>query len=258
MKKQRLDASSLELADAIIARDEQRKQILAQFETALDKLKNKQDPLAHCVSRLENISRDAEIQMFYFGGFPRDLWLGQEPRDVDIVCNDIHEERFKEATRANFIRQNRFGGMKLDFQGIEVDAWAIANTQPFIDEGNLLTCPHLLPEITFLPVESIVLEVYAPNAERLYWEKGFFKACEEKVLELQNPRNTSPDLHLVRLAHLQKKLGWRIGDSLRRFVQYRLPRTTPARLAELHQSHYGTPINPKDLYSAIERLIKLK
>lgn len=227
---------------------------IAKFEYLLSKLKSEETPLARCVRNLERISAENEIQLFYLGGFPRDLWLEMAPRDVDLVYWSFSEPRFMKSVKGNFVKRNRFGGLKLDFEGIEVDAWALESTRPFIDSGEVLTCPHILPEITFFTVESIVLEVYAPEAKRLCWSKGFFESCEKKILEIQNPRNAYPDLQLVRTYNLRKRLGWEVGEKLKGFISYNLNNTTPENLGEIYRSHYGLDINPKELYSYLEVL----
>lgn len=228
---------------------------LDRFESLIESTRSRGDSLGGAVKYLESISKEQEIQLFYFGGFLRDLWLGFPPRDIDIVFNKISERRFTDVVQKRIIRKNRFGGLKLNFKGTDIDAWPIEDTNSFSLEQVLPKSVNHLPSTVFFNVESIVLEVYTPVGSRWGFEKGFFKACEEKTLDLINPNNPFVDLQLARTYQLQRKLNWKIDENLRTYLEKNLPNSDGEKLSRVYQEHYGIKIDPKEIYLSIRKLI---
>lgn len=234
---------------------------LEKFESLIEKVKQEDSSLGRCINYLENLSSKNLVQLFYFGGFLRDLWLGKVPRDIDIVFSSIPEEYFSYLVENHFVRKNRFGGLKLKIEDTEVDAWIIEKTEGFVRSG-YHGGPHRLPETTFFNVEGIVLEVWAPEKyARWGWEQGFFKACEDKIIEIQSTQGAYPTpyplLQLARTHNLHEKLGWKIGHRLKQFTKNNLNKTSPSELAEIYQYNYNREINPIKIYKSLEELANL-
>jgi|SRR3989344_5791873 len=228
---------------------------LARFEKLIREAKKKDDKFSRCINYLEMLSAQNQIQLFYVGGFLRDLWLGLKPRDIDIIFNSLSQRSFEFAVNNKIVRRNRFDGLKLNIYGVNVDAWPIEKTWTFENNYVLPKSINRFPETTFLTVESLALEVYAPFDSRQGFEKGFFKACKEKVLELQRPENPFPNLQLIRTYSLQKKLEWKVGLNLREFIKRQLETVNPNELATLYEEHYNKKINGQTLYNSIRNLI---
>lgn len=227
----------------------------ARFEYLLKKLKQEKNSLSKCIRFLEDMSRQNYLQLFYFGGFLRDLWLEFTPRDIDIVFNKVDEKQFEYLTEEYFISKNRFGGLKLEIEGVNVDAWPIQYTWTFAKEKILPKSINHLPETTFFSIDSIVLEVYAPNERRWGWEQGFFEACETKTLEIQQHENPFPALQLVRAYELSNHLGFKAGENLKEYIKSNLDKTNPSELSNTYEKHYGNSINPIELYIRLEKLV---
>ncbi len=228
---------------------------LEKFESLLLEAKTQESKLGNCVRYLEHTSQQEELQMFYVGGFLRDLWLAREDtRDIDIMFNVLTKNRFERALKDKIVRRNRFGGLKLDIEGMLVDAWPVEETYSFAQREILPAAVSVFPSTTFFTVESIVLEVYAPDERRWGWENGFFAACENKELEVQNYQNPFPHLQLVRAHTLHEKLTWSIGQKLAHFIKAHLPKYTAEELAHTYHEHYGIKIKPAALYTSLENM----
>lgn len=229
---------------------------LDKFEYLLEKVKKQGGKLARCISDLEKISSDNELNMFYFGGFLRDLWLGNTPRDIDIVLNSYSEELFDKLIREHKIGSNRFGGFRLDFEGIRVDAWPVHRTYAFANSLVLPSSINRLPETTVFNAEGIVLEVYPAQNVRLGWERNFFEACESRTLEMQGyTKILFPDLQIVRAYEIQKNLGWSVGPALREFIRHNLSNHRAEELATVYKNHYEKDISAGEIYSRVKKLV---
>jgi len=218
--------------------------------------------------------------LYYVGGFLRDLWLGLEPRDIDVMFHENCTKLIERTFACYSPQKNRFGGMKLNIQGVPMDMWAVERTLYFQawqsptdpvpeDRTPLIPCLPNFPKTTFFTVESAVFEVFreqdslVEGAVRLGWEHGFFDACERKVLDIQvlamrdrGGNVLCPEFQVVRTYGLQKRLGWILGDNLKRFLQEQLPKTSPCQLAEIYCAHYGFHIDGKKLYAELEELMQ--
>lgn len=255
--REKLNILSLEEAIARVEKANCASARLARFESLIAKTKMRKDPLGKCINYLENLSKEEEMQIFYVGGFLRDLWLGRDARDVDIVFNIINKYRFEQMMEKNVVKRNRFGGLKLDIEGMSVDAWPVEDTHSFLTREFLPSSINIFPATTFFTAESIVLEAYAPQGKRWGWEKDFFDACAKKELEIQNSVTPFPTMQLARTYNLTRKLGWKVGRKLTEFIDVNLPKYKPTELAEQHRLHYGTSVDANLIYQSLKCMRKL-
>ena len=216
------------------------------LERKLQQFKFTTPSFLSAINYLENLSQKHELPIYYFGGFLRDIYLGLEPRDIDIIFNKTSRYQFEDLVADKVMKRNRFGGYKLNIAGITVDAWIIQDTNYFgpwsspsqdypLDREAILPTIFNMPKTTFFNVESIVLEVYRTNdldynfedsSCSLGFEHNFFNSCDKKVIEIQDyalfnqkPVTPFPQLQIIRTYNLQQKLSWRIGEKLKQFLK---------------------------------------
>lgn len=188
---------------------------------------------------LQNICRENLLAAYFFGGVCRDCWNSQEPRDIDVVVDDGFWETFLKKLGNIPTRTNRFGGLKLTLHGMNVDLWMASNTWAFQHSGTNLRSPTVLPETTFLNIESVVALIWHPE-EPWVFQKGFFRAMESQTLEIQNPENPSPALCIARARRFLASGNWKKGESLTHFETYHKSLgLTETDIQTASQKHYG-------------------
>jgi len=224
-----------------------------RFNSLIEKRKNLDDPLGRCLTCMEEICQSQQVQLFYFGGLLRDLWLGFEPRDVDIVSHHSMDA-LNDAFSGHPLSYNRFGGMKLFIEGINVDLWKVEDTHYFKENDFPLPCIHLLPNTVFFNLESIVYEVHGGDGYRLGWENGFFEGCENKTIDSISQVNPFPELQLARTYHLHEKLNWNLGENLKKYIQSTLPGCDKEKIHREYVSRYGTILSLNRIVSGLDEL----
>lgn len=209
---------------------------------------------------LRKLLAEEMIPAYFFGGVCRSLWDNQNPRDIDMVVDDVLWDKFKHAITKRIdleknpsqMRYNRFGGLKFSLLSendpeatLTIDAWPISQTWAFANQISGPSSPTLLPETTLINVESIVALIWHPddqdpNMEPWIFEKGFFDAMQSRTLEIQNEHTPDPALCIARIKKFEKQ-GWKIGESVQAFLDHH--RATPAGSDEAvklaTQKHYG-------------------
>src|SRR6266481_4621924 len=92
---------------------------------------------------------------FLFGGIPRgilDDGNRYRPRDLDLVFDDEHFDYFESAFEHCVERKNSYGGLRLNIQGMAVDAWRLSATWAFREGLVQQASFERLPYTTFLNV----------------------------------------------------------------------------------------------------------
>lgn len=233
-----------------------------KLEESLDKLKLDNPAIGKCIDYLEELSKSQKISMFYVGGFVRDLWLGEKPRDVDIVLfYSFLEEQFKYVTKEYLKGENSFGGLKLNIEGIEVDVWSADKTYAFTKKDSIffpLNVISNLPKATFFNIDGMVLEVYAPDNKRLFWESDFFDALKNETLEMQimeTIQTSEPwyaKLQIVRAYNFKERFNnWSIGTNLQNYISSWLPKLEIDDLTNLYEKRYGVESDKQVLYAGL-------
>lgn len=120
--------------------------------------------------------------------------------------------------------KNRFGGLKFELQGTQIDAWPISQTWAFTSGQSLPDSPTILPETTLLNIESVVCLLWHPE-EPWVFEKGFFEGMETRTLEIQNPATIYPVHCLERIQKYLDSGTWKAGESVTLFQEYWKQRT---------------------------------
>lgn len=181
--------------------------------------------------------------VYAFGGTPRgvhDTGSIYRPRDLDLVFEDDHFEHFASAYEKFIQRKNSFGGIKLKYHNIVIDAWPLSATWAF-REG-LVPNPswESLPATTFLNVDGIIIE-FAPKVlkRRKVHECGFFEGWNFKTLDINLERNPLPSICVARTLTISKNFGFVISPRLALYLYEMLEKISPFYIEKAQKKHYG-------------------
>lgn len=170
-----------------------------------------------------NVCRNEGWTPAIFGGCIRDLFLGLEPRDVDIVVKYTSFDKLKKRFSHFADKEHTtLGGLRLTTNSrtvIKVDIWAIQDTVTCAPLG-LFPSFFTLPFTSLLNTDGIIVEpekfVYTGNAPN----NSFYHAFENKFLELNNTNysHASEDYINGKLLNTVNKLNetWTLGPNLKR------------------------------------------
>ena len=181
--------------------------------------------------------------VFVFGGVPRgvfDLGLRYRPRDLDVVFDDEHFGFFESAFERYIVRRNNYGGLRLRFRDILIDAWPLSSTWGFREGFVRGPSFEKLPRTTFLNIDGIIIEAAARKGrKRRIYESGFFSGWTQRILDINLRENPFPGICVARTLHLAKRFGFRLSHRLAMYVWEMLSRESFAELERSQMMHYG-------------------
>lgn len=214
------------------------------------------------VTALREIREDArknQWEAFLFGGVPRTFWISgpsARVRDFDLVFRDDAFVELSEVYSKRILRTNRFGGIKMEINGIDIDAWPLSSTWAF--RQGLVTQPSFenLPRTTFLNIDSIAVELAPTRGKpRRLFEFGFFRALRNQMLEICLKANPFPELCAIRSLRLSATLGFGFSTDLARYVLEIIEAGSVDVLREIQLQHYGRIwCDRDDLFTFASRL----
>ena len=196
------------------------------------------------IPELLNIIRENKWIAFSFGGIPRgllDSGSKYQPRDLDLVFDDNHFLRFAEVFRDCIIRRNSFGGLKMFYGGVYIDAWPLSSTWAFRTGLVKNVSFETLPSTTFLNIDGIIVEavpIKRFKARRIY-EHGFFCGLTKSLLDINMIENPHPEICFTRTLHIAKKFGFRITHRLAVYLWEMFEKHPILKLQEAEKKHYG-------------------
>ena len=220
--------------------------IKARISEAVSQLRANRSDLHLFLQSLESRGEVAIV-----GGACRDWAVGASPRDLDIVV-DYSDPCLQEAVRAKTTSWsvNRFGGIKVDMDGLQLDVWALRTSWPYrrypwpIPNASL---KHF-PMTTFYNIDAVA---YRLNDGELF-ENGFVQGMRSKRLSLIFADNPFPALCLARAAVLIKKYQLSLDESLIDFFcETVLGQLSVLDLKEALLSHYGPTVSLEEVLSAL-------
>lgn len=221
--------------------DAQRSQRLARLRAATSRYLRQREVRA--ASLVRTVSESGWVA-YLFGGVPRGLDR-QGPsyvaRDLDLVFRDDHFEAFQRSFSRSVVRQTRFGGVHLNVEGLEIDAWPLSSTWAFRERHVLYASFESLPKTTFLNADGIVVEFGPrPGHPRRIYRDGLDKLEDSQELEIELEANPFPALCVVRSLKLSS--DWQIPMGAR-LVEYCLKTMATLPLEaflEVQTRHYGS------------------
>ena len=169
---------------------------------------------------IETIERE-RWRAVIFGGVIRDLAVfgpTERPRDVDIVLAGASTHEIERIFGAWIVRRTRFGGVRLRVDKWMFDIWDVSSTWG-INQLGLDPNFGELPKTTFLNVEAVAAEISAnPGRERKIYSSVFFKALEERIVNINFEENPFPALCVVRSLITAARLDFDIGRALAEYI----------------------------------------
>jgi len=190
-----------------------------------------------------NLLRSKDWTAFSFGGVPRgilEVKTKYRPRDLDLVFDDKAFSEFEEAFASTIQRRNSYGGLKLKFNGLDIDAWPLSATWAFrhglVKDVSFRTLPHT----TFLNIDGIVIEANPKKgkARRIY-EAGFFDGWINNILDINLIENPHPEICFARTLHISKRFGFKISHRLAKYLWEIFESSSIIELQEAEKKHYG-------------------
>ncbi len=154
--------------------------------------------------------------VYIFSGVIRNFLLGESlNRDIDIVICGIDRIKLTIESLSGFeIRQNSFGGYKLNSCCIDVDIWGLENTWT-IATKNLRRNPYTLVNTAFFNFSSIV---YDFNKQRFIYNDKFVDFYTNKTIDVVNPLNPDKALCIVNTMYYSIKYNLGIRYDLCKWI----------------------------------------
>jgi hypothetical protein len=186
------------------------------------------------------------IQYSYgvFGGAVRSWITGRKPRDIDIAINC---ERFQlEELLEDFkSEQNRFGGFKLNENGVIFDMWPLNETWALKNAQVDFTFDNLARYASY-NLDCIVL---TDSLETI--DIGYSKAMKEGFVEVNYEPNPIAMYNALRGLRLCKVYNLKAGQSLKDYVVKYVDTDTKKFIVEKkYRDQYGE--DPRTLWELVK------
>lgn len=210
----------------------ERSNILCLFDLWMDS-----NARAH---RTLSLFRDMEWTFAVFGGVLRDLYYHgpvAQPRDIDIVVDSAGREEIAQSLRTHIQKENRFGGIKVEIEGVELDIWSLRDTWGLKLQNLEPTFENLI-RTTFFNVESIAV-VFTPGRSKRIVEDGFFSGISKTELDIVLEKNPYPALCVVRAFEYHERLGLSFSDRLLHYLYEYTSILSEDEIAHAWTKHYG-------------------
>ena len=143
-------------------------------------------------------------EAYLFGGAPRDVVFGARKyvHDLDIFVSGIIDVD-RVAQFSSFVRYNNFGGLRLYVAKIEVDAWELQKSYPFVRKlSPHVSAMNLLNSVCF-STDGVAVSLKTGRSLRT---EAFEKSLRCKLLDFMRPPQDVNPLIAARVARLVLKL----------------------------------------------------
>lgn len=210
--------------------------VASKIQSAITELRQKDFLFDQLFRQLETL--DGLTEIYVVGGTSRDVYLGKEFRDVDLMIDalaDGFDVLNVQLSAPSMVSRNQFGGLKIKTDTSSVDLWTVKKTLAFRDLGAVPSA-QLFPKTTFLDIDSLVVGLISGSV----YEHGFFNAVASKTIELNWVRSKGLHYNILRSFRIAKRHGFAIGPKLAEFVLAAMDRgVSPEQLTEVQHKIYG-------------------
>ena len=180
-----------------------------------------------------------------FGGAVRDWIVGKTPRDIDIVI-DCSTKSLSLLDRYKGVK-NKFGGYKLQVDGIEFDIWSLENTWALKNDAKFEKKLATIPFTAFLNLDAIA---YRLDSQEIY-ENGFQRAMTSKLLDIMYEPNPYPYLCVSKALCALSKYELSASDNLKRYVEEQKSRGYNKKSFEKYNEMAGINFNYEECLKRI-------
>lgn len=198
-------------------------------------------------AEFDNSLQQLDAPTFLFGGFPRLIARGGDPktaRDIDIV---VHTDRLmlQASVKRWAARSTRFGGMHLRIGDQRVDVWTLQDTWAFRQKKVAFSCtPDNLIRTVFLSIDALAIDVWRGAV----FSDGYRESARRMQLDIVLRDNPYPALCVLRSLVFAQEYCMRPSRQLRRYIQAYLRRETAFdELIQTQVAHYGCERVPADV-----------
>lgn len=137
----------------------------------------------------------------------------KELRDIDIII-DVHDnDRWLLTLQKYHLQRNRFGGNKINCEGLLIDVWPIGQTWAF-REGKINCTPNEyaqhLPETVFLNIDGIIYDW----DQDMWFGSRYHEAMNRQTIDVVLKDNPQIPLNIVRAFVLQEKYHMAFSTAL--------------------------------------------
>ena len=177
-------------------------------------------------------------QSVFFGGVPRSLMFGEEPRDVDIVVDCPSMESLRQSLSSGDIdiSFNSFGAIKFSFYGVLFDVWPLKDTRYFVDYESRPNLPALLKS-THLTTDAIYADV-RPGGD-ISTSSAFDASMRHCRIDLNWAETSFPEKCIIRAVVTAKKLDFFMSSGLEKWIRRTLADADMAKLEAEQVKRYG-------------------
>lgn len=186
---------------------------------------------------LNEISKETEI--YIFSGIIRNYFIKYKGpiRDIDVVTSDFNE-RIKRIIEKNNFQLNRFGGYKLNLDGLPIDMWDLKNTWAFSNNKIELTLfgQFNLPDTTFFNFSSAI---YSLNKKEFIYNREFENFVKTKKIDLVLKENPAPDLCIINTVYYKEKYHLDVANSLKKYYLENFNNYSELDYLKVQEKHFG-------------------
>lgn len=229
------------------------------FLTRLSYLREGNSIWGNTLNTLEGLIKSKGGKVAIVGGFIRDLYFIKDefsPRDLDLVVDDIYVLELESQVNQLCIGKTSLGGYRLVVNNCSVDIWRVQDTVSFAIENHLFPSFANLPRLTFLNIESIVVELQEDKLVKIY-DNGFSKAINSSILDINYELNSDPKRNIMKSLMHSKSLKMRIGKSLAKYIVNHSKTISLIALKEAQEKYYGLQsLKEFSIESSISKLQK--
>ncbi len=191
---------------------------------------------------------------YIFGGVIKDFFLDNKNnhRDIDIVIEGSTDS-FRNSIKEFIIRQNQFGGLKLQVGDLSVDLWELNKTWAIIKEKTKKNeQKKQLPSTSFFNVTAVT---YSIRESSFIYDKSFIEFLDSKTLDIVYERNPYPELCIVKSYDFHKKYSLELSNKLKEYIKKYFI-STKDNLESIQRRHFGKVVYPlteiEDFYLSMD------
>lgn len=199
------------------------------------------------ISIVYNISKLTNL--YIFSGVIRNFFLNvHEIRDFDIVLEK--EIDVKQFFKASKIKENSFGGYKIQIGKTRIDLWYLRNTWAIKQYGRPFDIPleKYIPYTAFFNFSAIV---FSFNEKKFYCHDAFLAFIRDKKINYLYEPNANTTLCIVNTLYYSDKYNLQIDNKLKRYV-IRMFKSGERDYEVVQKKHFGKIIYPdKDILKRV-------